>query len=174
MLGAKECAILGAISERPIHGYDLIRNLIDRGYEEWTEISMPSVYRLIGALERGGLVKGELDGDTRGAPKKVYTLTDDGRSALGESLLGHLENPVGARCSFDLGVAHIEDLDRLLANAAIARRLEDLDSRYKVMTRRRKLQRPIPWNVEALFYHGELKYKAEKKYLEYLLEKLKD
>ena len=37
--------------------------------------------RLIGVLERGGLVKGELDGDTRGAPKKMYTLTEDGRSA---------------------------------------------------------------------------------------------
>ena len=170
MLGAKECAILGAISEKPIHGYKLIRILTKRGYEEWTEISMPSVYRLIAVLERKGLVAGTIDGETRGAPKKKYSVTPAGREALGESLLGHLENPVRSRSSFNLGIAHVDLLDPVKVAAAIRARFDALEDRHQVMKKRRKAQLPVPWRVEALFYHGELNYRAEKKYLQFLLD----
>ena len=172
MLGAKECAILGAISEKPVHGYELVRTLIQRGYEEWTEISMPSVYRLIAALERRGLVTATLDGDTKGAPKKMYTITAAGMTELAESLVGHMENPVRSRSSFDLGIAHLYLLDPGKVKAAVQGRLDALEARYKRMKTRQKAQPGVPWNVEALFYHGEVKYRAEKKYYQFLLNGL--
>ena len=115
MLNAKECAILGVISERPIHGYVLMRTLRQRGYEEWTEISLPSVYRILRTLESRAYILGELEEGTQRAPKKRYALTEKGRGELTRSLLGHLAKPIRSRSSFDLGIAHIGRLDRAKA-----------------------------------------------------------
>ena len=172
MLSAKQCALLGAISEGPIHGYELMARLRQRGYEQWTEISLPSVYRIIANLEQKSLVKSELRGDTRGAPKKLFALTESGRIALAESLVGHLVNPVRSRSSFDLAIAHVALLDPMAVRKAIEDRLEALQNRYKIMRQRWDEQKPIPWNVEALFVHGEQQFKADNYYLRYILKRL--
>lgn len=172
MLGPKECAVLGVISIEPVHGYELMHFLETRGYEEWTEISLPSVYRIIASLEKQGLISGSLDGNTRGAPKKLYSLTAKGRSVLKESLLDHLENPTRSRSSFDLGIAHVDLLDRDAVRETIDRQLQAIEERNARMHARWEEQKPVPWNVEALFVHGNLRYRAEREYLEYLLERI--
>ena len=174
MLNAKECAILGAISERTIHGYELIRTLRQRGYEEWTEISLPSVYRIIRTLESRTYIYGELEEGTQGAPKKRYALTEKGRGELTRSLLEHLAKPIRSRSSFDLGIAHIGQLDRAKARQAIGECLQTLELRHATMQRRRQAQQPLPWNVEALFVHGEQRYLAEAYYLKYVLRRLEE
>jgi DNA-binding PadR family transcriptional regulator len=171
-LGAAECAVLGAISASAIHGYELLRLLRERGYEAWAGISLPSVYRIIGRLERAGFIHGRIEGKTRGAPRKRYTITASGRKALSAALHGHLKEPTGARSSFDLAVAHLDLLDPTRTRAAIVERMATLDERYRVMKRRWDEQRPLAWNVEALFVHGELLHQAETAYLRYLLDRL--
>jgi DNA-binding PadR family transcriptional regulator len=173
-LGPKECALLGAISAAPIHGYELVRLLRERGYEEWTELSIPTVYRRVAALERRGLVHSRTQGSDKGPLRRSYRITPAGRAALRASLLAHLREPTRGRSSFDLGVAHAMELDRTLAAQAIRARRLALDDRYRGMVERRNAQRAaagsLPWNVEALFLHGELLYRAECEYLEHLLK----
>ena len=172
MLNPKECAVLGAISEGSIHGYELMQTLRERGYEEWTEISLPSVYRIIRDLERKGYLQGKLEEGTRGAPRKRFSLVPKGRDALVQSLIEHLENPVRARSSFDLGIAHVDLLDRGRVREAVRVRVQSLEQSHATMQRRWKEQQPMPWNVEALFVHGEQRYLAEVHYLNYLLRRL--
>ena len=172
MLNPKECAVLGAISEGPIHGYELMQTLRERGYEEWTEISLPSVYRIIRDLERKEYLQGKLEEATQGAPKKRFSLTPKGRDALVQSLVEHLENPVRSRSSFDLGIAHVGLLDCGRVREAVRSRLQSLEQSHAKMQRRRKEQQPMPWNVEALFVHGEQRYQAEVYYLKYILRRL--
>lgn len=174
MLGSKECAILGVISEGSIHGYELMNLLENRGYEQWTEISLPSVYRIINALVKDGLIVGRLEGKTRGAPKKLYSLTAKGRKLLTSSLLEHLTHPVRSRSSFDLGIAHIGLLDGNDVREAVESRLQSLREQNSIMRRRRGDQKNQPWNVEALFIHGEQRYKAETYYLNFLLKHLQE
>ena len=174
MLNPKECAILGLISEKPVHGYELMQTLRKRGYEEWTEISLPSVYRIIRALERRAFIRGQLAEGTQGAPKKQYSLTGKGREALVRSLIDHLANPVRSRSSFDLGIAHVNILDNSQVREAVHVRLQSLHRRHAAMQHRRREQQPLPWNVEALFVHGDQRYKAEVYYLEYILRRLED
>ena len=173
-LNPKECAILGLISQGSIHGYELMNMLRKRGYEEWTELSLPSVYRIVGSLEGRGYLVSQLDGETQGAPKKIYSITEIGIRALAESLLNHLEHPVRSRSSFDLAIAHVGLLDSKQVQNIIRERLEGLHKRNDNMQKRWQVLQPLPWNVEALFVHGEQRYKAEVFYLEYLIKRLEE
>jgi DNA-binding PadR family transcriptional regulator len=66
------------LSDKPMHGYDLIRELEERSGGAWRP-SPGSIYPTLQLLEDEGLVTGEeQDG------KRVYTITDAGRAELEE------------------------------------------------------------------------------------------
>jgi DNA-binding PadR family transcriptional regulator len=76
--GDVRTALLRVLSDRPMHGYDLIRELEDRSGGEWRP-SPGSVYPTLQLLEDEGLVTAEeRDG------KRVHTITDAGRAELKE------------------------------------------------------------------------------------------
>lgn len=71
-------ALLSALQDGPAHGYELINRLEDRSGGMWRP-SPGSVYPTLQMLEDEGLVRSqERDG------KRVYELTDEGRTAAAE------------------------------------------------------------------------------------------
>jgi PadR family transcriptional regulator, regulatory protein PadR len=76
-----EPAVLRLLSERPTHGYELLERLPELLGEERVDVG--NVYRALRALEEEGLVVSEWQADLPGPAKRTYTLTDDGRAALG-------------------------------------------------------------------------------------------
>lgn len=76
--GDVRTGLLLLLSDRPMHGYDLIRDLEERSGGAWRP-SPGSIYPTLQLLEDEGLVTGEEhDG------KRVYTITDAGRAELEE------------------------------------------------------------------------------------------
>jgi DNA-binding PadR family transcriptional regulator len=70
--------VLRALTKRPMHGYDVMRDLEER-YEGRYRSSPGSVYPTLQMLEDGGFVTSRVvDG------KRVYEVTDGGRKLLGE------------------------------------------------------------------------------------------
>lgn len=76
--GDVRTALLRLLSERPMHGYDLITELEDRSGGVWRP-SPGSIYPTLQLLEDEGLLKAE---DQDG--KRVYAITDAGRAELEE------------------------------------------------------------------------------------------
>jgi DNA-binding PadR family transcriptional regulator len=74
-------AILAVLLDEPMHGYQVIQDLEARSGGRWRP-SAGSVYPTLQQLEDEGLVRGEEQGGRR-----VYTLTDAGRTAAQESPL---------------------------------------------------------------------------------------
>jgi DNA-binding PadR family transcriptional regulator len=74
--GDVRTALLAMLAERPMHGYDLIRELEQRSGGAWRP-SPGSIYPTLQMLEEEGLISGE---DQEG--KRVFSLTDDGRVEL--------------------------------------------------------------------------------------------
>ena len=71
-------SLLTLLADKPMHGYDLIRELEERSGGAWRP-SPGSIYPTLQLLEDEGLVTGEeRDG------KRVYTITDAGRAELEE------------------------------------------------------------------------------------------
>jgi len=74
-------ATLLLLDEEPTHGYSLFRKLSELGVID-SEMSPATVYRVLSKLEHEGLaVHKHVDGG-QGPTRKVYSLTDEGRSAL--------------------------------------------------------------------------------------------
>jgi len=70
--------VLGALAEKPMHGYDIIQSLEQR-HEGRYRPSPGSIYPTLQMLEDGGFVTSEqVDG------KRVYTITDAGKKLLAE------------------------------------------------------------------------------------------
>jgi PadR family transcriptional regulator PadR len=77
-----EPALLLLLAETPMHGYDLLERLPaltggERG------VDLGNLYRVLRALEHDGLVRSEWHAELEGAAKRVYELTDEGRTVLG-------------------------------------------------------------------------------------------
>ncbi|GAC1566959.1 MAG: hypothetical protein NVS3B14_11480 [Ktedonobacteraceae bacterium] len=76
--GDMKYALLELLQERPMHGYEMIKALQERSGGFYTP-SPGSIYPTLQMLEEAGYVTGrEFEG------KKVYTITDEGRSLLAE------------------------------------------------------------------------------------------
>jgi DNA-binding PadR family transcriptional regulator len=76
--GDVRTALLSLLSDKPMHGYDLIRELEQRSGGAWRP-SPGSIYPTLQLLEDEGLVASEeRDG------KRVYTINDAGRAELQE------------------------------------------------------------------------------------------
>ena len=76
--GDVRTGLLSLLSDKPMHGYDLIRELEERSGGAWRP-SPGSIYPTLQLLEDEGLVTSEeQDG------KRVYTITDAGRALLQE------------------------------------------------------------------------------------------
>jgi DNA-binding PadR family transcriptional regulator len=80
-----ELAVMGLLKERPMHGYQLSRELRDSLGGLW-RVSYGSLYPTLRRLERDGAIESEA-GDERGARrKKVYRITPKGEQVFLELL----------------------------------------------------------------------------------------
>lgn len=77
--GDVRAAVLALLSERPMHGYEIIRELGERSGGVW-QPSPGSVYPTLQMLEDQGFVRGIEDGG-----KRRYELTDEGKAHLQEN-----------------------------------------------------------------------------------------
>jgi PadR family transcriptional regulator, regulatory protein PadR len=76
-----EPAVLLLLRERPAHGYELLEQLPELTGER---VDMGNLYRFLRLLEAEGLVSSEWDDEAPGPSKRVYELTEDGRTLLDE------------------------------------------------------------------------------------------
>ena len=75
-------ALLAILAEGPSHGYELARKIGDIPHflDEAPDIS--GVYRILKTLEKSGMVTSDWDISQEGRPKRVFTITNDGKQCL--------------------------------------------------------------------------------------------
>ncbi|GAA5216279.1 PadR family transcriptional regulator [Streptomyces thinghirensis] len=76
--GDVRASILALLKDRPMHGYEMIQEIAERSGGAWKP-SPGSVYPTLQLLEDEGLIASESEGG-----KKLFALTDAGRTAAGE------------------------------------------------------------------------------------------
>ncbi len=75
--------VLSLLAERPMHGYELNRELETREVRDWAEISRPQVYYSLNKLAQAGLIRPIAAALARSGPERqVYTLSHRGHAAL--------------------------------------------------------------------------------------------
>jgi len=98
-----QAAILGFLNREELSGYDLKRKFSREMYVHWSG-NNNQIYRTLTALRRDGFVTVTLQPPDKGPSRKLYSITDLGRSALRSWLLAEPElpqirNPFMARLS---------------------------------------------------------------------------
>lgn len=85
-------ALLGLLSQRPRHGYDLHAafEAVVGGRQNW-DVKPAQIYTTLGRLEEGGLVIRQGVGRGGGPEKLIYDITPAGRQALADWLLEPIE-----------------------------------------------------------------------------------
>ena len=75
-------AILAILAGGPLHGYELARQIggIPHFLDEAPDVS--GVYRMLKTLEARGMVTSDWDISQGGRPKRLFTITDQGRQCL--------------------------------------------------------------------------------------------
>ena len=74
--------MLAILAEGPLHGYELTRKIGDIPHflDEAPDVS--GVYRMLKALEARGMVTSNWDISEGGRPKRLFTITDEGKQCL--------------------------------------------------------------------------------------------
>jgi DNA-binding PadR family transcriptional regulator len=111
--GDVRIALVALLEDKPMHGYDLIRELEERSGGAWRP-SPGSIYPTLQMLEDEGIVTSEeRDG------KRVFSITESGKAELKERRARGHEAPPWEFGSLSEGVAQLRDSAYQLAAASI-------------------------------------------------------
>ena len=162
-----EYAILGLLTDGPLHGYAL-RKRVDAALSPFWTIATSQIYSALHNLENKGLVSVEVQAQEDRPPRKVYLITPSGREEFTRwctSPVHHLRDMrveflaklyflrrQGDESSFSLIDAQRRFLERLLERVeqhsdlpTDDRTLADLASRFRV----HQITAAIEWLVEC-------------------------
>ena len=100
-------AVLSLIGAGAKYGYEINQVLEHRGYRNWVDIKMSSVYKALNELEKRGLISGRKSDKGLQPAKKTYVITSRGKKELKTQVTQSLSNPLQAHTMFDLGMSAI-------------------------------------------------------------------
>lgn len=102
-----EAALLGLISEGPMHPYQIEQEVKYRDMRFWTELSMSSIYKLLRRLEKEGLVSREDKVSPENRLRKLYSISKEGKKALKMKIEHILSVPEHTRWQVDIGMYNL-------------------------------------------------------------------
>jgi len=109
LLTDAELVILSLILEQPQHGYQIEQQITLRNMRTWTDLSTSSIYYILGKLEEKGFIE-QLPEDPKKQgerSRKVYKVTENGRSVWKEATIGALASPKITYTNFLMGLHNL-------------------------------------------------------------------
>ena len=169
-------AVLGCLSERPMHPYEISTTLRTRGKEQSIKLNYGSLYSVVEALQKHGLIAArETSREGRRPERTVYEITVAGQDEFEDWLAELLSTPARDFASLEAGLSLMpglppDEVARLLAERADKLRVEigALDAVFAV-TAERKL--PELFTIETRFRRCLLS--AELEFVEGLVDDIR-
>ncbi|KAA2253360.1 PadR family transcriptional regulator [Solihabitans fulvus] len=163
-----ELAILGFLSEQPMHGYEL-RTRISQLTGHVRPVSDGALYPAIKRMEKAELLTRQQEQGVSAAPRQVLALTDAGRAELARRLRHPDQTDITDRNRFFAVLAFLHRLPERADQAAVLRRrLDFLDQPASFFYRGDKPVRAA--EADTIFRRGMLEMaratkKAERDWL---------
>ena len=170
----KQFVVLGLIAEFPSHAYSIDQRIEDRGMRNWTDIGKSSIYRIIGELEQAQFIsyyEEEVDNRLR----KVYSVTEKGMKVLKTKVFNTINEFIGKNdedfyVAFSmLPILATNDLIQALLNA-----FQNISKHKQELEQMLSENQDYPLNVIGLFKHPIMILETDIKFLEWVLEKVKN
>ena len=152
----KEYMILSLLWEKKAaSGYQLNTIVKNRGYREWADIGMTSIYTGLKKLEKKDLIQGRFTTNktTRGPIAKEFYLTDKGIDLLKEETAKGLSETRERDRRFDLALSILDILSSEQGFSLIGKRKVFLESEKIRIANVYKTQEGISFKGILLFKH---------------------
>jgi DNA-binding PadR family transcriptional regulator len=127
MWDARALLLLGVLMDHSQHGYQ-VNDFIERRLARVYPMKKPTAYALLDRLETTGFIDVHTEQAGNRPPRRVYSLTDAGRSlfqALLEENLRAVDKTISAG---DIGLIFLDRLERGVALAALRQRLAGIEA----------------------------------------------
>lgn len=125
-MGVTDLLILGLVTERPRHGYEINREIESRGYRQWVKVSDVAIYKALARLERNGFLLSLAEKDGKNPEKVVYSLSGSGRERLSDLLYDQLSSQEPIRNGYFLCFEFLGALDDNELSVALEKRVESV------------------------------------------------
>jgi DNA-binding PadR family transcriptional regulator len=172
-----EMVLLQIIAEKEgISGYGMNQIVKERGYREWADIGMTSIYVGLKKLEDKKLVKFKVHTAKigKGPMPKIYCLTEKGREALSAEVFFILSESRERERAFDLGVAGIPFVAPQKVKEALLQRKKFLNEHLDKINNKFKKDggHQLPVHARYLFKHSLYLIGNELKFIDELMGNL--
>jgi len=127
----KEMALIGLLSEKPKHAYEIESDIKERDMRYWTEISKSSVYKLLNKLEKRKLLRSEIKYSEKNVVQKIYSLNDQGKAAFKEKIKQLISNWQPSIHPLDISLANLNLLSKKQTRDGLTKYGESLDKSIK-------------------------------------------
>ena len=124
-----ETALLALLSEKPMHPYLIEQEVQYRDMRFWTDLSMSSIYKLLKKMEKQGLIERENVISPENRLQKVYSMSEQGKTALAEKLETLLREPEHMRWQVDIGIYNSDLLTAKKVRAALKKYRAELEKK---------------------------------------------
>ncbi len=169
-------AVLGSLSERPMHPYEISTTLRARGKDSSIKLNYGSLYSVVAALEKHGFIEAqETVRDGNRPERTVYRLTDAGQREFADWLTELIGSPSREYHPLEAGLSympglHPDQVVELLEKriAAVDAEIEQITAAHEQMT---AMDFPRVFWVESEFRLALLK--AESAYVHQLAEEIR-
>jgi DNA-binding PadR family transcriptional regulator len=118
-----EYAVLGLLSLRPMHGYEMVAFLGDEGLDAVCPVEQSTLYTYLRNVESRGLVAWSEERVGLRPPRKTYQLTEDGRELIHAWLRRPVERMREVRVEFLLKLFFLDVTDRIALRQLLERQI---------------------------------------------------
>ena len=169
-----ELVVLGLLSEKPMHGYQLYQEIEKREMEHWAQVNLASIYNTLNRLQKEKLIQGKGERPGKMPERRVYHITPKGEKRLGELVEMALNEKKMPHDSFIVGVFFLQGLSKEKILISLLQKKRQL---HKVILRIQKLyadeRKKMPFNREFLFKRGISHLRLNIKLIDKLIHQVK-
>ena len=169
-----EAAVLGVLYEHHHYAHRIQEIMAKRGMNRWADIEFSSIPRILKELEEKKLVQRIPDSEAEPS-KKVYYITDEGIIILKIKIKSFLSGKSKIIHPFDLGLANMHVLSSEEIMESLELYLKSIEERIQLLECSIQLQEKnkIPDNFIAIYTRSVSTMKAEKRWIEEFMKKIK-
>ncbi len=77
-----DIVLLGLVSVKPRHGYEVLKEMQDRGIRNLVRISNVAIYKALARLEKEEFLRSHKEKDGKSPERNVYSITESGKTYL--------------------------------------------------------------------------------------------
>lgn len=171
-------AVMALLFERPMHPYEMVSTMRERGKHESVRLRYSSLYSVVAVLEREALISPrETVREGRRPERTVYAITEAGREEFLTWLRELLRDPVKEYTQFAAGLSFIAALPPDEAIGLLEERVRLLEKEVGEM--RSQLEAVIEqWELPRLFVieseHELMLRQAELEWVRGIVQEMKD